>query len=535
MGLEINEERIRELEKKINEGIGDPNQLKIARNLLLNISTRVPPEILGQTFCWRVLQDLHQFNRLRKRTYDFLLVCHHWLEVAYSTPELWSYWGHTLKQWFQRYKRSGSAPIDLVLNDMIGSKLSFDGPLRDALQERAKQDTIRSVRLTNEDSPILASVLSVITPDDGDIRYTSIESIRLRCMDASNFFTRCRFPKLSYLFLSMGVQLSWDHLALHTTALTTLILTIGGMESRIPTTTQLLSVLASNPRLQTLKLSNPILSRDDGDTSTITVPLRHLKKLHIHGNFRPVFRLLQRLAYPERMDKMKLTVSRSTVEEISGILGPYVHDFIQRDGRFRDGLEIFLEHDRGSVSIRLSAIKNVERPPQKATFATFTAGLRKIDSRHENVELCTKLVAYIPVEYVVRFGGDLSMDVAAAVVSIMPNIQELYLINACLGDGFLQPDPKGPLPHQKLLPSLQRLHLENAVPDDDSWSPLLSYLSHQTSDGQRISLTITSIREHICKDVVKEMEGLVDELVLDLILDDDCPFDWCVSSEEEDE
>ena len=93
MGRETNFDSIHELEKQIEEGTGDTIQLKRTRNSLLNISTRVPPEILGSIFCWNVIPDgdYPHFGGLRKGSYNFLLVCHHWFEVASHTPELWSF------------------------------------------------------------------------------------------------------------------------------------------------------------------------------------------------------------------------------------------------------------------------------------------------------------------------------------------------------------------------------------------------------------------------------------------------------------
>ena len=46
---------VRDLEKQIEEGTGDLIQLKRTRNSLLNISTRVPPEILGAIFSWSAI------------------------------------------------------------------------------------------------------------------------------------------------------------------------------------------------------------------------------------------------------------------------------------------------------------------------------------------------------------------------------------------------------------------------------------------------------------------------------------------------
>ena len=98
MGREINIDRILALEKQIEGGTGDIIKLKRARNSMLNISTIVPPEILGSIFRWNVISDgVLLFEALPKDAYNFLLVCHHWFEVASHTPELWSFWGKTLK------------------------------------------------------------------------------------------------------------------------------------------------------------------------------------------------------------------------------------------------------------------------------------------------------------------------------------------------------------------------------------------------------------------------------------------------------
>ena len=132
MGPEINIDSILALEKQIEEGIGDVTRLKRARNSLLNISTRVPPEILGHVFRWNVIPK-GEFDGLRAGSYNFLLVCHHWFEVASNTPELWTFWGNNLNQWSQRYQRSGTAPLDLVLNALCSMRdmnaVPFDGPL----------------------------------------------------------------------------------------------------------------------------------------------------------------------------------------------------------------------------------------------------------------------------------------------------------------------------------------------------------------------------------------------------------------------
>ena len=61
-------------------------KLKCDRNSLLNISTRVPPKILGEMLAWSpetgCSLDPRDFDRLRKGSCDILLLaCHRRLKV----------------------------------------------------------------------------------------------------------------------------------------------------------------------------------------------------------------------------------------------------------------------------------------------------------------------------------------------------------------------------------------------------------------------------------------------------------------------
>ena len=132
MGPETNIYSIRALEEQIKEGKGDVIKLKRARNSLLNISARVPPEILGRIFVFSLVRKAGRspyhphIVKLTKGCYNFLLVCHYWFDVAFRTPELWSFWGDTLEEWKKCHHRPGATPLDLVLDD---SKVVRRGPI----------------------------------------------------------------------------------------------------------------------------------------------------------------------------------------------------------------------------------------------------------------------------------------------------------------------------------------------------------------------------------------------------------------------
>jgi len=221
MGRETNIHSIQALEKRIEEGKGDIINLKRTRNSLLNISIRAPPEILGHIFTWSLVRESNKpFEGLQKGSYNFLLVCHHWFEVASRTPELWSFWGNTLQDWKRRHHRSGAIPLDLVLyGDKCKPRVLFDESLQEAVRRRVVQDTIRQTHLMSDNGDALASIISSLTPGDEGGQNENIESIVWRnrgftFVDVSDFFARSRLSGLRSLNLHGRIQIStWDHLA----------------------------------------------------------------------------------------------------------------------------------------------------------------------------------------------------------------------------------------------------------------------------------------------------------------------------------
>ena len=144
MNGETNIESILALDEQIREQEKVIAKLKRARNSFLNIS-KLPPELLGNIFRWNIALK-NDFDGLEEGSHNFLLVCHHWYEVALSTPELWGYWGNTQKDWARRHHRSGTTPVDLVLNVYEDDGV-FDVALFNVLQDHANRDTIRRIHL----------------------------------------------------------------------------------------------------------------------------------------------------------------------------------------------------------------------------------------------------------------------------------------------------------------------------------------------------------------------------------------------------
>ena len=529
MGSEANIALIRALEKQIEEGDGDVIKLKRDRNSLLNISTRVPPEILGYIFSWNLVRVL-PFGGLPKRSYNFLLVCHHWFEVASNTPELWNFWGNTFQQWEKHCHRSGATPVDLVLYQNRRCPGTFNEHLQDAVKSRVIQNTIRQVHLMSDSPRVLSPLISSLTPDGRGGQNENIESILLhsggsRALKVSNFLARSHLSRLRSLDLYGNISIpSWDRLIPWTTLLTVLSLDIATEPPQAPprpTAAQLLSILTSNPSLQELFLTNAVLP-NDAETSTSKVWLRHLKTLSLEGESRHIFGLLRQLTLPEMLDELHLIVFHPTVEDVSQALVPYMRDYFRRDPRFQDRLGVSSSnHSSVSISVGVvrtrAAMPGLELPVVSLTLSTAPNMLE---------QLLLDLITPIPRERVVSLNA-FKPDTQGELFSMMPNIETLCIFDVELSGGFLQPNADGPRANTKLLPSLRFLSLQDLTLRDNNWVHLTTYLAHQTSGNQAISLEIGGNLPHLCLEVMEEVEDLVEEFKCDPNEVTTCPLGRC--------
>ena len=540
MGQEVNIESIRVLEEQIAEGKGDVIKLKRARNSLLNISIRVPPEILGAIFSWTLVRpdpalnlDSH-FDGFCEGFYNFLLVCHHWFEVASHTPKLWGFWGNTVWEWEKWHRYHRDEPLDLVLSDYgneIETDGSFDNTLKDKLRDCATRDIVRQVHLWSHDPGLLSTIILSLTPDDEDVQHRSIESFRLENrgtsdVDISIFFARVRLSKLRSLVLSGDLMIPWDRLALQTSLLSTISFDCSYPSSLPPTTPQLLAILVSNPNLRVLSLGDFAVPEEDGDGPVFQVTLPNLKSLSLTGELHDVFRLLERLVFPHPLEFSRLVLSSLTTDSILPVFGSYLRHYFRPNHESQGKLWIKTRSSLPRLLFRVETEEDADNDsPFRAEFEVTPEVIPPGDLR----SLSHDLIALAPQGCIYGLNTDLPIRRLEDLLVAMPNVETLQLCNAALSEGFLQPNPIGPYSKARLLRSLRSLHLENVTLINRDWGPLVRYLARQVSEsgGKAIRLTMIGRVPHLCPDVEREIRDLVQEFNYCPNLRKKCPTGRC--------
>ena len=534
---ETNIESIRALEEQIIEHERVVNELKRTRNSLLNVS-KFPPEVLGDIFRWNV-SFKKRFDGLEEGSRNFLLVCHHWFEVALHTPEVWSFWGNTPADWTRWHRRSGTAPLDLVLCDGGHDDSTLNVTLRDALRDRAVRDVIRRVHLWSRSAALLSSTISPLIVARGGVRVNGVESFIVvnnsgtPLPDISDFFTYHHFPKLRRLELYNCRIVSWDLLASRTGVLTTLILHLTYLPST-PTTSQLLSILASNPTLQKVSLSESVVPDDGGGKSPFRVPLHHLTELELHGGLQHVIGLLHRLGHPTNMDKLDINVCDCALTDILQIIGPYLQDYLRRRGRSQNGLGLFISRYGLSITFQTGDIGAINPSTsawrQVAKFIEITMKLDEIypDSLGEGV---LDLIAHCPRNEIVCFcswsGPAAMQDISAQ----LPNLRVLHFGGMFLSHIFQEPNLDDS-ENGELFPSLQHIFAEHVFVGRDGWSPLMTFLAHRSSSGNPLRSFTVVDSYHMCVLEEERIRGVVQEFRFNR-LDKHCPFyhEYCQERE----
>ena len=498
------------MEEQIREHEGAIIKLKRARNSLLNVS-KLSPEVLGDIFRRNVTLK-EDFDGLEEGSRNFLLVCNHWYEVALRTPEVWSFWGNTTTDWARWHRYSGTAPLDLVLSDDDYHEGTVDNTLSDVLRDRATRDTIRRVHLCSiEGATFLSSIITSLTTASG-IWSNRMESIILlntfsgTPVDVSDFFIHYRFPKLQRLELHNCRVTSWDLLTSRAAVLTSLILDFKS-PSPTPTTSQLLSVLASNPSLRTVSLSKSAVPDDGGGKPSFRVPLNHLKELEMAGDSRHVIGLLYQLDHPTNVD-LDVTLCDRTDADIPRIVGPYLRDYVRRRDRSQNGLGLYISRleyrvaDVGGLDLSTKVWEQID------PFVTISMKADQTPHGPSGNPLLD-LVPHLPQDEVVYFRP---LYVPAAMEDMstrFPNLRALHPGLLPLTAVFLGPDPgrDGGIPT-----SLQHIILEWPYVEGDDWSPLTNSLAHRASSGNRLDSLTLHNPPRMCPKLEEDIRSMVREL-----------------------
>ena len=518
MDKEKNIDAILELEKQIEECEGHEKtviQLKRARNSLLNVSTLLPPEILGSIFCWNTITD-GEFGGLPKGSYNFLLVCHHWFEVASCTPELWSFWGTSIRDWTHRHVRCGTAPLDLVLDGGGGQELG--NQLRDALRDRALRDSIRRVHLSghSEGQRVLNSVISSIVVEGEEARSSSVESFIVKSgpgpvADVSPFFSRYHLPKLLCLHLSGCTIYPRDLLKARITTLTTLRITSRLSIPQPPFNP--LPVLSSNPLLRELSLSlvSDLDTVDDNGTS-LPVPLLHLEDFHLWTHpSRPAFWLLKRLELPDKMHNLDMVIYVCRPSDVTQILGPYFGERIRRRGGFPGGRrKLSMRYNQGGFDLFIESAHPDDDFPEEDWIARVHVFVDVSLEDEELLEMCFDFLAHIPLEQITELQTNLPILCSEELCVRMCNVTYLHLLRADLSEPFADPDIRGLHTFKELLSGLDHLKVTGPPYDGDELGPLTNFLTRRAAVGNRISSFVLLHYPQLSPEVVESIERAVD-------------------------
>ena len=418
-------------------------------------------------------------------------------EVACHTPELWSHWGDSLENWKLSSLHSKTlAPVDLVLigeNEVGGF---FDEDLRNTLRDRAAADIIRKIHLRGQDRGLLTSILGLLTPEDDAVQHSSMESIVLDArLDTYDFFARRHFAKLRDLSLRCA-DLPLVPLKDNTKALVELTLSNEiDTSTSTPTTSQIISLLASNPNIQTLDLRLEAFDDDTGSNPGDLVPLRYLEKLSLNGKAHDICPIMSRLESFDTINELRLVLSHCTSETITKVIGSYLRAVLQGDARRREELNVqFTDGASIMIFVRLAGAGAGASRPR----AFFSLSPAPDVTPEQKKQMCSSALAVLPKEDIINYQTDFLE------IEEMPKLQTLHLVQVEISNGFLLPKSDGPNAHEKLLPSLKFLFLEEVTTKDNNWDPLIDYLQ---TDSRLAVLTV--LGTHICPEVVEKIKSLV--------------------------
>ena len=347
-------------------------RLKRLRNSL-NFSVRLAPEILGYIFWWGVVSGVSPSGRIARNTFNFLLVCRYWFDVAISTPSLWAFWGTSLRECVAFHRYSGAVPLYLNLIDAGTTRDIREAS--DVLQDLGVRRRIRHLHIHTSPKTLVNILSFMTTPQPFSVR-SQVQSLMLTAEgswiaerpeelpDITNFLDNHTFPELQSLRLR-GCNLRWEPLILQTSKLTRLFIHAYD-ESRKPTVFQLATLFAGNSALEDINLSLEIAWAPEHVLQESPIPtfLPRLHRLAVHGNAAGYAQLLNLLAFSNELEHVKVDLFLDgIVTDVAAALAPFLTNVFRE--RQLSNLTIHIVYALVGLSL------NVSRPGERGDAEDF--------------------------------------------------------------------------------------------------------------------------------------------------------------------
>ena len=350
--------------------VQETSRLKRLRNSL-NLSVSMAPEILGYIFWWCVLSGVNPRGRIARNTFNFLLVCRYWFDVATSTPPLWAFWGTSLRECVAFHRYSGDVPLYL---NLVNANTNRD--IKEAsgvLQDLRVRRRIRHLHVHTPPETLVNILHLMSTPQPSPIR-SQIRSLMLtvegswfperseEVPDITDFLNTHSFPELQILRLG-DCNLRWECLTLQTSKLTHL--SIQAYEkSRKPTVLQLAALFGG--ALEEINLSFEILPTPEDilpePSSSIFLP--RLRRLAVHGNAAGYSQLLNLLTFSNELEHVKIDLFLDgIVTDVAAALTPFLPNLFHK--RPLSNLAVHIVYALVGLSI------NISRPGERGDAEDF--------------------------------------------------------------------------------------------------------------------------------------------------------------------
>ena len=331
------------------------------RSPLFNGPVYLPPEVLGHIFWCRVVSGVNSSGSISRGTYNFLLVCRHWFDVATSTPSLWAFWGTSLREFLTFHRHSGDVPLYINLTNINSDRVTDASYI---LQDWSVQRRICDLHIRTSPGA-LTNILSLMSMPRPSLVRSRIKSLKFiaeeqrnaglpeELPDITNFLKAYSLPELRSLVLH-NCRLMWESLIYQSSGLTRIDIRAHNGCTK-PTILQLATLFAVNIRLEEIHLSLDIASMPKNFLSELptSIVLPHLRRLIIRRGVSDHIRLLNRLAFSNLLKQVDIGLYLDrTIADVPKALAPCMRKVFLECRSSK--LVAHIIYSRGGMDIKVS-------------------------------------------------------------------------------------------------------------------------------------------------------------------------------------